>query len=180
VYRPGSRSAWDIGTSCLPGARAAPFDPASRASRSRRRGPPGRGHDRAGPAVRPLRVPSDRSAAAGCGLAGQRQAGRAVVAARGAEGSGTSAEAWSAMAQRRVLRPPAGRTGQPRLVLRLRPSPHPRRPGVPDIERAGRVHSGKPDDPGSTQALVGRCDRCADGSVHSARATGLHPFGQWA
>ncbi len=52
-------------------------------------------HDRAGPPVRPLRIPADRGPAARRRLAGQRQAGRAPVAARGAESARQTTEAVS-------------------------------------------------------------------------------------
>ncbi len=67
----------------LPGAGAAPLDPAPHPARPRRRGPPGRGHDRAGPPVWPLRIPADRGPAARRRLAPARLAG--LRAAHGAE-----------------------------------------------------------------------------------------------
>ena len=57
------------------------------------------------------------------------------------------------------------------MVLRLRPPPHPRRPGLPDAERAGRVHPREPGDPGPQEALGSRRDRCADGPLHPAWPT---------
>ena len=48
---------------------------------------------------------------------GQRQAGRAPVAAREAEGARQATEAGPALAERRLLRPAARRVGGPRMVL---------------------------------------------------------------
>src|SRR3984957_11420301 len=82
LHRACSRSAVDFRAPCLCGARAAPLDAAQDpAGQCRGRTADSR-HRRAGPAVWSLRLSQDASGR----LAGQRQAGRADLATRGAEG----------------------------------------------------------------------------------------------
>ena len=109
----------------LCGARPAPLDAAQGAAGPRRRRAAHRRHHRAGAAVWPLRLPQGHGPAAGCRLAGERQAGGADLAARGAEGAAAAAEARAAVAGRRLLRPAAAGAAEPRLELRLRRGPHP-------------------------------------------------------
>ncbi len=59
------------------------------------------------------------------GLGGRRRAGRADLAVPRTEGPGEATQAWPALAGGRLLRPVAGRTPEPRLVLRLRRGSHP-------------------------------------------------------
>jgi hypothetical protein len=73
----------------------------------------------------PLRLPQDRRVAAPGRLARQRQAGRADLAPRGAEGARPATEAQSSLAERRLLHPTQGRAPQSRVVLRLRRGSHP-------------------------------------------------------
>src|SRR5918998_1282654 len=101
----------------------------------RRRGAAHGRHHRAGAAVRPLRVSEGRGPAARRGLAGQRQAGGADLEARRAEGAAAPARARAAVAGRRLVCPAQAGASQPRLELRLRRGPHPRRAQVQAAER---------------------------------------------
>src|SRR5829696_4697625 len=86
LHRARSPGAGCIRASRLRGARPASLDAAQGPAWSRRRGAAQRRHRRACSAVRTLRLPQDRRAAAPSRLAHQRQAGRANLATRGAEG----------------------------------------------------------------------------------------------
>src|SRR5262249_57783006 len=72
---------------------------------------------RACPAIRPLWLPQDRRTAAPGGLDNQRQAGRAYLATRGAEGPPSAAQARQALADRRIVHPAAAGAAQSCLVL---------------------------------------------------------------
>ena len=88
----------------------------------------------------PLRLPPDHGAASGRRLGGQPQAGRAALAAGGAQGACQAAQARPAVAQRRLLHPAAAGTPEPRLVLRLRRGPYPwPAAGGPSIRAAAAV-----------------------------------------
>ena len=163
----------------LRGARPAPLDAAQGAAGPRRRGEADRRHHRAGAAVRPLRLPQGRRpAAVHGGLGRERQAGGADLAARRAEGAAPAAQARAAVAGRRLLRPAAARAAEPRLVLRLRGGPHPRRAEVQAAERHRRVHPRVPGHPGRAQAQGQRRHRRAVRPVHPARRARAHPLGQ--
>ncbi len=109
----------------MPRAWAASLHAAAYSSRPGRRAATDRGHRCTGPPLWPLRLSQDRRASAQPdGLGGQRQAGRAHLAARGAEGSSQTTEERPALARRRIMHPPARRAAQPCLVLRLRRGPH--------------------------------------------------------
>ena len=66
------------------------------------------------------------------------------------------------------LHPATRRAGQPCLVLRLRASPDPSRPGLPHVQCHGSVHPREPGDPGPAKALLDRCHRCPDRPVYPA------------
>src|SRR5215212_2284019 len=82
----------------LPGARAAPLDTTQSAAGPRGRRATHRRPDRAGAPVWPLWLSQDRGFAAGCGLAGERQAGGADLAPRGAQSAPKAAQALTAVA----------------------------------------------------------------------------------
>ena len=67
--------------------------------------------------VWPLRLSSGHGTARCGGLARQPQAGRAHLAARGAEGTDEAAEAGQTMAQRRVVHPSRAALAEPCLGL---------------------------------------------------------------
>ncbi len=169
-------SARDLGTACLPGAGTASLDPAPGSAPPCRREAPGCGPDRAGSPAGPLRLPPHRGPAARRRLVGPRPEDRAPVAARGAEGACQTPETESAVARRRFLCPAPCRAGKPRPVVRLRASPDPGRPGLPQARRAGRVPPREPGHPGPAQALFERCRRRAERSVPPAGRAGPHPF----
>ena len=162
----------------LRGARTAPLDAAQGAAGPRRRRAAHGRHHRARPAVRPLRVSEGHGAAARRGLAGERQACGADLAARRAEGAAAPAQARAAVAGRRLLRPAAARAAEPRLELRLRRGPHPRRAQVQAAQRHRRVHPRVPGHPGRAQAEGGGRHRRAVRPVHPARRARAHPLGQ--
>ena len=89
--------------------------PALDASAGKRRGAP----------VWPLWLSQDQRAPQRRGLAGERQAGRADLAPRGAQGPSQAAQARAAVVGGRVLPPAATRVPQSRVVLRLCRGPHP-------------------------------------------------------
>src|SRR5215207_7410083 len=136
----------------LRGARPASLDAAQGPPWSRRRGAAQRRHRRACSAVRTLRLPQDRRAAAPSRLAHQRQAGRADLATRGAEGPQEATQTRTALADERIVHPAAARASQPRLVLRLRRGPDARQTEVPDAQRHRRVHARVLGDPRRSQA----------------------------
>src|ERR1700750_242118 len=72
---------------------------------------------RACPAIRPLRLSQGRRTAAPGGLDNQRQAGRAYLATRGAEGPPSAAQARQALAGRRIVHSATARAAQSCLVL---------------------------------------------------------------
>ncbi|CAA9375202.1 MAG: Integrase, partial [uncultured Nocardioidaceae bacterium] len=165
----------------LRGARPAPLDAAQGAAGPRRRGTAHGGHHRAGAAVRPLRLPQGGGAAAvHGGLGRERQAGGADLAARRAEGAAAPAQARADVAGRRLLRPAQARAAEPRMVLRLRRGPHPRRAQVQDAQRHRRVHPRVPGDPGGAQAEGGGRHRPPVRPVHPARRARAHPVRQRA
>ena len=110
----------------------------------------------------------------------QPQAGRADLAARGAEGAAAAAEARPAVAGRRLLHPAAAGAAKSRLGLRLRRGPDPGRPEVPDAVRGRRVHPRGAGDPGGAEARLGRGDRRPGRPVHRPRRARAHPLGQRA
>ena len=122
---------------------------------ARRRGAVGPGGCTAGGRVRPLRLPPGHSAAAGRGLAGERQAGGTAVATRGAESSAAVAEAWSAVVERRPLHPAAAVLAGPRLGVRPRAGPDTGRAAVPHVDGDRRIHAGMPGDRGGAAAAGG-------------------------
>ena len=124
----------------VPGPRPAAVDPAAAAQGARRRGPADGRHRRARDDLRPLRLPPDHRAAQAGGVGREQEAGRAHLAARGAQGAEETAEAGPALAGRWVVRAAAAGEAEPRLGLRLRPRSDPRRPQVPDAVRGRRVH----------------------------------------
>src|SRR3954452_6089392 len=123
LHRERSPGSGCIRASRLRGARPASLDAAQGPEWSRRRGAAQRRHRRACSAVRTLRLPQDRRAAAPSRLARQRQAGRADLATRGAEGPQEATQTRTALAYGRIVHPAAARASQPRLVLRLRRGP---------------------------------------------------------
>jgi transposase InsO family protein len=86
-----------------------------------------------------------------------------------AEGAAAPAQARAAVAGRRLLHPAQAGAAEPRLELRLRRGPHPRRAQVQDAERHRRVHPRVPGHPGRAQAQGHRRDRRAVRPVHPAR-----------
>ena len=106
------------------------------------------------------------------------EAGRADLAAGGAEGPAKATQEGPALAERRLVHPSAARASEPRLVLRLRRGPDPRRKEVPHAQHHRRVHPGMPGDPGRPEARVDRRHRRAVGPVHPARRARPHPVRQ--
>src|SRR6516225_6910406 len=87
----------------LCGARAASLDATQGPARSCGRGASHRRYYRACSAIRPLWLSQDRRAPAPGGLDNQRQAGRAYLATRGAEGPASAAQARQALADQRIF-----------------------------------------------------------------------------
>ncbi len=117
LHRACSPGTGRIRASRLRGARPASIDAAQGPEWTRRRGAAQRRHRRACSAVRTLRLPQGCRATAPSRLARQRQAGRADLATRGAEGPQEAAQARTALAHGRILHPAAAAASQPRLVL---------------------------------------------------------------
>src|SRR6516225_3073332 len=101
----------------LCGARAASLDTTQDPARSTGRGASHRRYYRACSAIRPLWLSQDRRTAAPGGLDNQRQAGRAYLATRGAEGPPSAAQARQALAGQRIVHPAAAAAAQSCLVL---------------------------------------------------------------
>ena len=120
LHRACSPGAGCIRASRLRGAWSASLDAAQGPEWSRRRGAAQRRHRRACSAIRAVRLPQDRRASASRRLARQRQACRADLATRGAEGSEEAAQTRTALADGRIMHPPPARAPRSRLVLRLR------------------------------------------------------------
>ena len=173
---------------CLQNAGPAPLDAAQGAGSGRRvpatpsssGGGADGGDHRACAAVWPAWLPPGHGLAAGRRVAGEPQARRAALAARGPQGACAPAEARAVVAEQRLLRAAAAGAGEPRVGLRLRRGPgrkpfgfrrargtgarsgcSTRRNPAGVCGWGGRVHSRMPGDPGGTQAGFGRGHRRA-------------------
>src|SRR5215213_2123790 len=93
----------------LQGARSASLNSAQSAAGPRGRRAAHRRSHRAGTSIRPLRLSQDQRAPQRRGLAGERQAGRAHLAPRGAQSAGPATQARAAVVGGRVLPPAAAR-----------------------------------------------------------------------
>src|SRR5215218_100644 len=117
LCRPHLVCADHLRASRLSRTRAAPLDTAQSAAGQRGRRATHRRPDRAGAPVWPLWLSQDHGSSAGRGLAGERQAGRAHLAPRGAQGTSEAAQARAAVVGGRVLPPTAARVPQSRVVV---------------------------------------------------------------
>src|SRR5262249_62404956 len=106
---PGATGVWGVGA-------ASPDEPQVPGGRGGG-GASHRRYYRACSAIRPLWLSQDRRTAAPGGLDNQRQAGRAYLATRGAEGPASAAQARQDLADQRILHPAAAGAAQSCLVL---------------------------------------------------------------
>ena len=121
-----------VGAAGRPGHRPGAGDTALRAPAVPGCAGADRAQRRAGPPLRPLRLPSHHGPAAPGGLAGEPQAGRAALAAGRLAGPREAPPTGPPLARGRLAGAAAGRAAVPRLVLRLRLRP-PRR-GAPGAD----------------------------------------------
>src|SRR5262249_61870054 len=115
--RAGASGAAGRGARRRGGVGAASLDKTQDPPRSWGGGAPHRRYYRACSAIRPLWLSQDRRTVAPGGLDNQRQAGRAYLATRGAEGPASAAQARQALADQRILHPAAAGAAQSCLVL---------------------------------------------------------------
>src|SRR5215211_4381295 len=117
LCRPHPDRADHLRASRLSRARSAPLDTAQSAAGPRRRRATHRPSHRAGAPVWPLWLSQDHGSSAGRGMGGERQARRADLAPRGAQGTSEAAQARAAVVGGRVLPPTAARVPQSRVVV---------------------------------------------------------------
>src|SRR5512139_2243040 len=115
--RTGSGQVWGVGEACLPDPGAAAGHPALWADAAGRRGWADPADRVAGLPVRALWLPDDHRDAQSRRLAGGQGPGEPDLEEGGAEGTQAPAPESAAVAQRRLLRPAAGRARESHLEL---------------------------------------------------------------